>query len=52
MKISGNNLMIVETTQAKRNRLKIRCLNAVANKAVENEEAKNADFIGTTKNML
>jgi hypothetical protein len=49
MNISGNNLMIVETTRAKHNRLKIRCLKAVANKVIENEDAKNADFIGMTK---
>ena len=49
MKISGNNLMIVDTTRAKQRRLKMRWRSAVASKVVENEDSKNADFIGTTK---
>jgi hypothetical protein len=51
IKISGNNLMIVETTRANRSRFKIRCRSAVASRAVENEDAKKVDFIGIAKKV-
>lgn len=47
--ISGSSLIMVEIILVKHRRSKIRCLNAVASRFVENGDSRNMDFIGTTE---